>query len=56
MVRLVRHCQTKETETDRPNLNHYASSLLYLAPPSVLSPEKEQKKLVFSFILVVSSF
>ena len=29
MVRLVRHCQTKETETDRPNLNHYASSLLY---------------------------
>ena len=29
MVRLVRHCQTKGTETDRPNLNHYASSLLY---------------------------
>jgi len=30
MVRLVRHCQTKGTETDRPNLNHYVSSLLYL--------------------------
>ena len=26
---LVRHCQTKGTETDRPNLNYYASSLLY---------------------------
>lgn len=30
MVRLMRHCQTKETETDRPNLNYYANSLPYL--------------------------
>jgi len=29
MVKLVRHCQTKGTETDGPNLNHYASALLY---------------------------
>ena len=29
MVRLVRHCQAKGTETDRPNLNYYANSLLY---------------------------
>ena len=29
MVWLVRHCQTKGAETDSPNLNHYASSLLY---------------------------
>jgi hypothetical protein len=26
----LRHCQTKEAETARPNLNYYASSLLYL--------------------------
>jgi hypothetical protein len=29
MVWLVRHRQTKGPETDRPNLNHRATSLLY---------------------------
>jgi hypothetical protein len=30
MVELVRHRQTKEPETDRPDLNHRATSRLYL--------------------------
>ena len=30
MVQLVRHPQTKGRETDRPNLNHRATSRLYL--------------------------
>ena len=29
MVRLVRHRQTKRPETDRPHLNHRATSRLY---------------------------
>lgn len=29
MVELMRHRQTKEPETDRPNLNHRATSRLY---------------------------
>jgi hypothetical protein len=29
MVELVRHRQTKEPETDRPDLNHRATSRLY---------------------------
>jgi len=29
-VRLVRHRQTKEPETDRPDLNHRATSRLYI--------------------------
>jgi hypothetical protein len=27
MVRLLRHCRTKEAETDRLTLNYYANSL-----------------------------
>jgi hypothetical protein len=29
MAKLVRHCQTKGADTDRPNLNNRSSSLLY---------------------------
>ena len=31
MAWIVRHRQTKEPETDRPSLNHRATSRLYLA-------------------------
>jgi len=32
-VGLVRHRQTKEPDTDRPHLNHRATSRLYLMAP-----------------------
>ena len=35
MAGLVRHRQTKEPETDRPHLNHRATSRLYLLAKSV---------------------
>ena len=35
MVWIVRHRQTKEPVTDRPNLNHRATSRLYLSPESL---------------------
>ena len=34
MVRLVRHRQTKGPATDRPHLNHRATSRLYSPPKS----------------------
>jgi len=43
-VRLLRHRQTKGAETDRPYLNHRATSRLYIfhrrERPSALSPCK----------------
>lgn len=40
MVGLVRHRQTKEPETDRPNLNHRATSRLYTPPDALPIPRK----------------
>jgi integrase len=39
MVRIMRHRQTKEPDTDRPNLNHRATSRLY--PLSKLADPNE---------------
>src|ERR1035441_3647493 len=38
MVRIMRHRQTKEPETDRPDLTHRATSRLYTLRCNVITP------------------